>query len=75
MGIDNNNLVSVTSTAVYKLLLAHIGQNVWVTTAAATVVDGLLEGVQQSYATVRRPSGDAEYVALAYIVSVSFPGA
>ena len=46
MGTESNNLASVSSTAIYKLLLAHIGQTVMVTTAAASVVDGVLEGVQ-----------------------------
>ncbi|GFN32109.1 hypothetical protein PCURB6_23690 [Paenibacillus curdlanolyticus] len=74
MGVDNAHFASVTSTAIYKLLLSHIGHSVSITTAAATVISGILEGVQQSYATVRTASGDVEYAALAYIVSVSFPG-
>jgi|GEM_PF-1222746 len=73
MGLESNNLASATSTAIYKLILAHIGQSVSITTAAATVISGNLEGVQQSYATVRTAGGDVEYVSLAYIVAVSFP--
>jgi len=74
MGMEFNNLAAQAGTAIYKLLLGHIGEMVVLSTAAV-VVTGVLEAVQQSYATVRKADGDAEYVVLGFVESVSFPGA
>ncbi|EFM11727.1 hypothetical protein PaecuDRAFT_1333 [Paenibacillus curdlanolyticus YK9] len=74
MGIESNNMAAAANTAVYKLMLNHIGQTTTVTTAADTVITGILEGVQPSFVTVRTTGGDAAFVVLGYIVSVTFPG-
>lgn len=74
MAIEFNNLAAQSSTAIYKLLLNHIGVTVVLSTAAV-VVTGVLEAVQQSYATIRKADGDAEYVVLVFVESVTFPGA
>ncbi|MWC30078.1 DUF2642 domain-containing protein [Paenibacillus sp. MMS18-CY102] len=73
MGIESNNIAAVANTAVYKMMLSHIGQPTVIATASATVITGVLEGVQPSFVTVRTAGGDAEYVVLGYIVSVTFP--
>lgn len=73
MGVESSNLASSSNTAIYKLMLSHMGESVAIATTAGNVIAGILEGVQQSYATIRLKSGDAEYVILAYIVSVAFP--
>ncbi|GMK39809.1 hypothetical protein PCCS19_28640 [Paenibacillus sp. CCS19] len=74
MGIEYNNLAAQSSTAIYKLLLTRIGETTVLSTAAV-VVTGVLEAVQQSYATIRKADGDVEYVVLGFVESVSFPGA
>ncbi|MBD3917277.1 hypothetical protein H8B09_00805 [Paenibacillus sp. PR3] len=74
MGIEINNLAAQSGTAIYKLLLGHIGETVILSTAAV-VVTGVLEAIQQSYATIRKSDGDAEYVVLGFVESVIIPGA
>ncbi|PWW02473.1 hypothetical protein DFQ01_10998 [Paenibacillus cellulosilyticus] len=74
MGVEFNNMAAQSGTAIYKLLLNHIGDTTVLSTAAV-VVTGILEAVQQSYATIRKADGDAEYVVLSYVESVSFPSA
>jgi pantothenate kinase type III len=73
VGVDFNSVAAQSSTAIYKLLLNHIGETTVISTAAV-VVTGVLEAVQQSYATIRKADGDAEYVVLGYVESISFPG-
>lgn len=73
MGVEFNNMAAQSSTAIYKLLLDHIGSTLVLSTKAV-IVTGVLEAVQHSYATVKKTNGDYEYVVIGYVETVSFPG-
>jgi hypothetical protein len=66
MGVEFNNMAAQSSTAIYKLLLSHIGQTVVLSTKAV-IVTGILEAVQHSYATVKKIDGNLEYVVIGYV--------
>lgn len=72
MGVEFNNMAAQSSTAIYKLLLNHIGLTVVLSTKAV-IVTGVLDAVQHSYATVKKVDGNFEYVVLGYVETVSFP--